>query len=138
MKVHSATCSCSVEPYKLWYTLADFLPNWGISRGFLYVCIIYIAGRIRAAVRAGDINFLVSLVQWEITRGAHTVIFRLRGCGGWGEGLGILYIKASVVQWKDICPWQLDLFLKISRGFLCIFRRRISETAMGGPRSSFR
>jgi hypothetical protein len=44
------------------------LPNWGISRGFLYVCIIYI-GRIRAAVRAGDINFLVSLVQWEITRG---------------------------------------------------------------------
>ncbi len=41
--------------YKLWYTLLDFLPNWNISRGFLYVCIIYIAGRISAAVRAGDI-----------------------------------------------------------------------------------
>ena len=35
MNVHSATCSCSVELYKLWYTLADFLPNWDISRGFL-------------------------------------------------------------------------------------------------------
>jgi hypothetical protein len=28
MNVHSATCSCSVELYKLWYTLVDFLPNW--------------------------------------------------------------------------------------------------------------
>ena len=28
MNVHSATCSCSIELYKLWYTLADFLPNW--------------------------------------------------------------------------------------------------------------
>ena len=35
MNVHSATCSCSVELYKLWYTLADFLPNWDITRGFL-------------------------------------------------------------------------------------------------------
>ena len=35
MNVHSATCSCSVELYELWYTLADFLPNWDISRGFL-------------------------------------------------------------------------------------------------------
>jgi len=45
------------------------LPNWDNSRGFLYVCIIYIAGSIRAAVRAGDINIFASLVQWEITRG---------------------------------------------------------------------
>ncbi len=41
--------------------------------------------------------------------GAHTVIFCLHGCDGWGEGRGILYIKASVVQWKDIRPWQLYL-----------------------------
>jgi hypothetical protein len=34
MNVHIATCSCSVELYKQWFTLADFLPNWGISRGF--------------------------------------------------------------------------------------------------------
>jgi hypothetical protein len=55
INVHSATCSCSVELYKQWHTLADFLPNWDISRGFLDVCIIYIAGRISAAVMAGDI-----------------------------------------------------------------------------------
>jgi hypothetical protein len=28
MYVRSAPCSCSVELYKLWFTLADFLPNW--------------------------------------------------------------------------------------------------------------
>ena len=37
MQVHSATCSCSVELYKQWYTLADFLSNWNF-RGFsLYI-----------------------------------------------------------------------------------------------------
>jgi hypothetical protein len=35
MNVHSAICSWSVELYKQWYTLADFLSNWDISRGFL-------------------------------------------------------------------------------------------------------
>jgi hypothetical protein len=34
MKVHNATYSCSVELYKQWYTLVDFLTNWDISRGF--------------------------------------------------------------------------------------------------------
>jgi hypothetical protein len=33
MQVHSATCSCSVELYKQWYTLADFLPT-GTFPGF--------------------------------------------------------------------------------------------------------
>jgi hypothetical protein len=36
MNVHSATCSCSVELYRLWYTLADFLPNWNF-RGTLII-----------------------------------------------------------------------------------------------------
>ncbi len=39
-KVHSATCSCSIELYKQWYKLADFLPNWDISRGFLYTTLM--------------------------------------------------------------------------------------------------
>jgi hypothetical protein len=34
MKVHSATCSCSVELYKLWYPLADFFPNWNFPGVF--------------------------------------------------------------------------------------------------------
>ena len=49
------------------YTLADFFPNWDISRGFLYVCIIYIAGRISAAVMAGDI-ILIKKNKTKIVR----------------------------------------------------------------------
>jgi hypothetical protein len=33
-KVHSATCSCSIELYKQWYTLADFLPKWNFRGVF--------------------------------------------------------------------------------------------------------
>ncbi len=48
MYVHSATCSCSVELYKLWYTLADFFSQTGIFAGFsLY--IINFVGRISEA-----------------------------------------------------------------------------------------
>ena len=42
MNVHSATCSCSVELYKLWDTLADFVTNWDISRGFLINFAVYL------------------------------------------------------------------------------------------------
>ena len=99
------------------------MPNWDISRGFLYVCIIYIACKIRAAVRAGYINFLASLVQWNISR-------------------VILQIKASVIQWKDIryapgnpslSPKRSILFLKFRGIFSVYFVGRISEAAMGGP-----
>ncbi len=34
MNVHSATCSYSVELYKLWYTLADFFPKLVHFAGF--------------------------------------------------------------------------------------------------------
>jgi hypothetical protein len=59
MLVHSATCSYSVELNKQWYTLADFLPNWDISRGFHY--IITNAVRISEAAMggAGDIIFII-------------------------------------------------------------------------------
>ena len=40
MNVHSATCSCSVELYKQWFTLADFFPKLGFSGGFLYMSLI--------------------------------------------------------------------------------------------------
>jgi hypothetical protein len=39
----------------------------------------------------------------------------LEGCDGWGEGRGILYIKASVVQWKDIRPWQPPSSFRVRR-----------------------
>jgi hypothetical protein len=33
----------------------------------------------------------------------------LQECDGWGEGRGILNIKASLVQWKDIRLWQPEI-----------------------------
>ena len=33
----------------------------------------------------------------------------LEGCDRWGEGWGVLYFKASVVQWRDIQPWRPEL-----------------------------
>jgi hypothetical protein len=61
MSVHSATCSCSIELYKQWYNLADFLPNWDISRGFLYISLITLMGG------AGDIIFHNLGAQWKDT-----------------------------------------------------------------------
>jgi hypothetical protein len=54
MYVRSATCSCSAELYKLWFTLADFLPNWHFRGVF---SISNNAVRISAAAMggAGDI-----------------------------------------------------------------------------------
>ncbi len=39
MNVHSATCSCPVELYKLWYILVDFLPNWNFAGFSLWCCM---------------------------------------------------------------------------------------------------
>ncbi len=30
----------------------------------------------------------------------------LGGCDRWGEGRGVLYFEASVVQWKDTRAWR--------------------------------
>jgi hypothetical protein len=42
MNVHSATCSCSVELNKLWYTLADFFPNWNFRGVFSTLVLPFI------------------------------------------------------------------------------------------------
>ncbi len=47
---------------------------------------------------------------------------------GGGEGWGILYIKASVVQWKDR-PWRPEFGLEIGRFFLFLWS---TEAVMGG------
>jgi hypothetical protein len=36
----------------------------------------------------------------------------LDGCDRWDKGRGMLYFKASVVQWKDIRSWRPELGLK--------------------------
>jgi hypothetical protein len=40
MYVHSATCSCSVELYKQWYTSADFSQTGIFAGFFLYMSLI--------------------------------------------------------------------------------------------------
>jgi len=40
MNVRSAICSCSVELYKQWYTLADFFAKLGHFAGFSLITII--------------------------------------------------------------------------------------------------
>ncbi len=77
MQVHSATCSCSVELYKLRYTLVDLLPNWNFRGVFsTYRYLIYIAGRISAAAMAGYILFFSLAGPVGDYNGAHTAIFR--------------------------------------------------------------
>ncbi len=52
--------------------------------------------------------FLYIILQKEERSSGRALYFLgcLQGCDGWGEGWGILQIKASVVHWKDIRPWQ--------------------------------
>ncbi len=46
-----------------------------------------------------------SIALWDATR-LSRVQRSLEGRDRWGEGRGILYFEALVVQWKDIRPWQ--------------------------------
>jgi hypothetical protein len=69
-----------------------FFAKLGYFAGFS-LHIINLAVRISAAMMVGDNLFF-------------RVPNTLQGCDGWGEGRGILYIKASLVQWKDIRLWQ--------------------------------
>jgi hypothetical protein len=64
-----------------------FFPKLEFSQGFIYVYLIYIAGRISAAAMAGDIIFFSLAGPVRDYTGAHTVIFQ-----------GFF----SVVQWQDI------------------------------------
>ncbi len=48
-----------MELYKQCFTLVDFFPKPGFSRGFLYISLfINLAVRVSAAMMAGDIIFL--------------------------------------------------------------------------------
>ncbi len=70
-----------------------FFSQTKIFAGFFSLQIIHLAVRISAAMMAGAIMFF-------------RVPNSLQGCDVWGEGWGILYIKASFVQWKDIRLWH--------------------------------
>ncbi len=121
-----------------------FFPELEFSRGFLYVpvCIIYIAGRISAVMMAGDIKF------FSLTGpvGYHTenIIYQSLG-GPWSSRK--IYAPGNP---SSGCPWLsknnlrnvyfkgLKLTKKTIGDFFVYFVERISEAAMGGPRSSLR
>ncbi len=79
-------------------------------------------------------------------RGGGHYFFRvpnsLEGCNGWGEGWGILYIlyiKASVVQWKDR-PWRPEFglegkhfYLEIVDFFIFVEQRSCDGGARSAP-----
>ena len=73
--------------------------------------IINLEVRISAAMMAGDIIFF-------------RVPNSLQGCDGWGEGRGILYIKASLVPWKDIRLWQPEFGPEKKREPFCFWKFR--------------
>ncbi len=111
--------------------LGGFFPKLEFSRGFLYVYLIYIAGRISAAAMAGYIIFFSLADPVVDYTWAHTAIIR-----------GVFVYKS---QWYRGKIYALGsprsglkrtiLFQEVSRGFLCkplISSRRNSEAAMGG------
>jgi hypothetical protein len=104
------------------------LTNWNF-RGVFFTYNKFSRKDQRSCDGMGHYIFSLAGPVGDYTR-AHAVIFRLQGCGGWGEEYYI-YIKASEVQWKDIRTRQLDVFLKISRGFLCILRRKDQRSCDG-------
>jgi hypothetical protein len=52
MNVHSAICSCSVQLYKQWYTLADFFAKLSHFAGFS-LHVINVAVKISEAATCG-------------------------------------------------------------------------------------
>jgi hypothetical protein len=58
----------------------------------------------------------------------------LEGCDTWGEGRGILYFEASVVQWKDKRRWRPQ-YGPEGKHFVCglfFYFGECSEAAMRG------
>ncbi len=102
------------------------MPNWDISRGFLQVYIIYIAGRISAAVMAGDI--ILFGLNGPVGYYTDNIIDQSLG-GPWSSGKIYAPDNPSSGLKRSI------LFLEILRGFLCILRRKDQRS---GPGSSFR
>jgi hypothetical protein len=84
MYVGSATFSCSIELYKQWFTLADFFPKLGFSRGFLYISLI----SQDTPPHCDFCGFSLFIVRQKDQR----------SCDVMGGGQGTLYFRASVVE----------------------------------------
>ena len=67
MNVHSATCICSIELYKLWYTLADFFPNWDF-RGVFSKYHYFVVRISEAAVCGEHYTYFLGLLRSSFIR----------------------------------------------------------------------
>ena len=110
-----------------------FFAKLGHFAGFS-LHIINLAVRISAAMMAGEIIFLGCRIAckgaMDGARGGKYYISKPL----WSSGK----IYASGSPSSGLKKKRTILFLEISRGFSVYFVGRISEAAMGGPRSSFR
>ncbi len=71
---------------EMYCTFSDFLQKWNFS--------------------LHNINFTEWNSEAAMDRAQYRVQCSLEGCDRWGEGRGILYFEASVVQWKDKRRWR--------------------------------
>ena len=68
MNVHRATCSCSVELYKQWFTLTDFFAKLGYFAGFSMYISIFVRRISEAAMKGvGDIIYHKLGALWKGT-----------------------------------------------------------------------
>jgi hypothetical protein len=66
---------------------------------------ILFAARISVAAMGGAEVGRQNMINTRLSR----VQRSLEGCDWWGEGRGILYFEALVVQWNDIRPWRPEI-----------------------------
>ncbi len=81
MYVRSATCSCSVELYKLWFTLADFLPNWHF-RGVFSISIIYLSRVLCLCVTIAERSAILLILIIKLTKKTRRRVWRGRDRDG--------------------------------------------------------
>ncbi len=84
-----------------WYTLADFFPNWDISRGFLYISYHRKDQRSYEAMTGGGHYIFCVVFSIFIRR------MDQRSCDGQNRGLGTLYDKydnkrATVLHFRGL------------------------------------
>jgi hypothetical protein len=75
MNVHRATCSCSVELYKQWFTLADFFAKLGYFAGFsLHIISVADAVKIIEAASCG-VHFIFRVPRCSFGVRRSSVVF---------------------------------------------------------------
>jgi hypothetical protein len=103
MTVHRATCSCSVELYKLWYTWADFFAKLGYFAGFFFN--ILFAGRNSEAAMGGAGVGEYNMISMKITE-LRTTLSRIFSKIGISEGFSLYNIGRGILNSISKSRWS--------------------------------